>query len=194
VHFDYIRYPDGDHCFCAGCRERFARVVGAEIAAWPRDVQAGGRWRTPWLDWRRGNITAVVQAVRTQTREVRPALKVSAAVFRNWATDRDGVGQDWKLWCDRGWLDFVCPMDYTGSARQFDMWVALQQEWAGRIPVYPGIGVSSSSSRLPVDQVIGQIEIARRHATKGFILFNYGVAESRDLVPLLGLGTTAKAK
>ena len=23
IHFDYIRYPDGNHCFCAGCRARF---------------------------------------------------------------------------------------------------------------------------------------------------------------------------
>ena len=28
IHFDYIRYPDGDHCFCAGCRERFGRAAG----------------------------------------------------------------------------------------------------------------------------------------------------------------------
>ena len=193
VHFDYIRYPDGDHCFCAGCRVRFGKSVGAAIERWPADALAGGRWRTQWLEWRRSNITAVVRAVREQTRVVKPTLKVSAAVFRNWSTDRDGVGQDWKLWCDRGWLDFVCPMDYTGSDRQFETWVAMQQDWAGRTPVYPGIGVSSSTSRLPVDQVIGQIEITRRHATRGFILFNYGPVESRDLVPLLGLGTTAKA-
>ena len=194
IHFDYIRYPDGEHCFCAGCRERFGKTVGTVIERGPADAQAGGRWRNEWLDWRRRNITAVVRTVREQTRAVKPAVKVSAAVFRNWAADRDGVGQDWKLWCERGWLDFVCPMDYTGSDRQFDTWVGMQQEWAGRTPVYPGIGVSSSSSRLPVDQVIGQIAVTRRHATQGFILFNYGGAESRELAPLLGLGTTAKAK
>ena len=36
-------------------------------------------------------------------------LDLSAAVFRNWSTDRDSVGQDWKLWCERGYLDFLCP-------------------------------------------------------------------------------------
>jgi hypothetical protein len=83
-------------------------------------------------------------------------------------------------------------MDYTASARQFETWVGLQREWAGRVPVYPGIGVSSSASRLPVDQVIAQIGATRRHQTRGFILFNYGKAESDELVPLLGLGATAK--
>ena len=133
----------------------------------------------------------MVRAVSEQARAVKPKIKISAAVFRNWVTDRDGVGQDWKLWCDSGWLDFVCPMDYTNSDRQFENWVALQKDWAGRTPVYPGIGESSSHSRLPADRTIGQIEITRRYDTRGFIIFNYGAAESRELLPLLRLGATA---
>ena len=57
IHFDYIRYPDNDHCFCAGCRERFGRAVGAELTRWPAEALAGGRWRAEWLEWRRRNIT-----------------------------------------------------------------------------------------------------------------------------------------
>ena len=191
IHFDYIRYPDGDHCFCPGCRARFEKAIAAELTRWPEDALGTGPRRQQWLDWRRSNITTVVRAVSEQVRAVKPKIKISAAVFRNWTTDRDGVGQDWKLWCERGWLDFVCPMDYTNSDRQFDNWVAMQKEWAGRTPVYPGIGVSSSSSRLPADRTIGQIAVTRRHDTGGFVIFNYGVAESRELLPLLGLGVTA---
>ena len=192
IHFDYIRYPDNDHCFCAGCRERFSQAAGTAIKNWPGDVLGTGPLRTQWLDWRRSNITAVVRGVSEQARAAKPKIKISAAVFRNWAQDRDGVGQDWKLWCERGWVDFVCPMNYTDSDRQFETWVEQQKAWAGKVPVYPGIGVSSSRSRLPADRVIGQIEIARRHGTQGFTLFNYGVVESSELLPLLGLGATAK--
>jgi uncharacterized lipoprotein YddW (UPF0748 family) len=190
IHFDYIRYPDGDHCFCQGCRDRFAKAARAEIRDWPRDVLAGGAYRHQWLDWRRDNITAVVKAVSEQARKVRPKVKISAAVFRNWSVDRDGVGQDWKLWCERGYLDFVCPMDYTDSGSQFDVWVATQKQWAGKVPVYPGIGASASSSALPADSVIGQILTSRRYRTGGFVIFNYGVAEANDLLPMLGAGIT----
>ncbi len=192
IHFDYIRYPDGDHCFCDGCRQRFAKAAGVEIKNWPKDVLRRGPLRQQWLEWRRSNITAVVKAVSEQARRVKPKIKISAAVFPNWATDRDDVGQDWKLWCEKGWLDFVCPMDYTESDWQLDTWIAMQKDWAGKTPVYPGIGVSSSGTRLGVDRAIGQIAITRRHDTKGFIIFNYGVAEAKDLVPMLGLGITAK--
>ena len=43
IHFDYIRYPDGDHCFCDGCRERFSKSAGVKIQQWPQDVLAEGR-------------------------------------------------------------------------------------------------------------------------------------------------------
>jgi len=194
LHFDYIRYPDSAHCFCAGCRQRFERAIGAPVTDWPRSVQTDGELRRRWLDWRRDNITAVVKAVSEQARAIKPPIKISAAVFRQWNTDRDSVGQDWKLWCDRGWLDFVCPMDYTPSRRKFEDMVTQQIVWAGRVPCYPGIGVSASSSRLGVAQTIEQIQITRRHRTGGFIIFNYGPFESRELLPLLGLGITAKGK
>jgi len=192
LHFDYIRYPDGDHCFCAGCKERFQRATKATVAQWPKDVLGDATLRPQWLDWRRSNITAVVRAVAEQARALKPRLKISAAVFRDWPRDRDNVGQDWKLWCDRGWLDFVCPMDYTSSHRQFENMVRRQIEWAGRVPCYPGIGESASSSRLGPDGVIEQILITRRYRTGGFTIFNYGVTEAKELLPMLGLGITAK--
>jgi hypothetical protein len=83
-------------------------------------------------------------------------------------------------------------MDYTGSDRQFENWIASQREWAGKTPVYPGIGESASSSRLGPDRVIGQIEITRKYKTGGFVIFNYAIPEAKELVPILGLGITAK--
>lgn len=191
IHFDYIRYPDNDHCFCAGCKERFQGAANVTLQNWPADVRDKGPLRQPWLEWRRGNITAVVKAVSEQARAIKPKIKISAAVFRNWTSDRDSVGQDWKVWCEKGWLDFVCPMDYTESNRSFENMVSQQMQWIGKARCYPGIGVSASSSQFGIDQLIEQITITRRYQTHGFTIFNYGVTESRDLLPLLGLGITA---
>lgn len=194
IHFDYIRYPDNDHCFCAGCRERFEKALGKTLSQWPRDVLGNGPERQTWLEWRRGNITAVVKAVSEQARKIRPGITISAAVFPRWSTDRDGVAQDWKLWCERGYVDFVCPMDYTPHNAGFENLVAQQVQWAGRVPCYPGLGVSASSSRFGADKAIEQILITRRHKTGGFTIFNYGVPEATELLPLLGMGITEKRR
>lgn len=192
VHFDYIRYPDSGHCFCAGCKERFERLCGVKLQHWPEDVLADGRLRQQWLDWRRSNITTVVKAVSEQARAVKPKIKISAAVFRYWNSDRDSVGQDWKVWCDKGYLDFVCPMDYTTINSRFENMVSQQVQWAGRTPCYPGLGVSASSSRFGVDRAIEQINLTRQYQTHGFVIFNYGVSESTGLLPMLGMGMTRK--
>ena len=190
IHFDYIRYPDSGHCFCAGCRTRFEQATGVTVADWPGGVAQAGPLRQRWLEWRRSHITAVVKAVSGQARAVRPGLQVSAAVFRNWPSDRDSVAQDWKHWCDQGFLDFVCPMDYTANDGQFAHWTRQQLAWCGKVPCYPGIGAWV----LPVDRVIGQIHLARQAGAKGFTLFNYDVTAAKDLVPHLGLGATRMDK
>lgn len=190
IHFDYIRYPDSDHCFCAPCRERFEKATGKPVAQWPADVYTKGVRREEWITWCQGNITALVRSTSEQVKKVRPGIQVSAAVFRDWENDSRSVMQDWKLWCEKGWLDFVCPMDYTTNNSVYENWVRRQKHYAGPADLIPGIGASASRSTLAADAVIPQIEITRKHGTRGFIIFNYGVREANALVPMLGLGAT----
>ncbi|MCU0913104.1 MAG: family 10 glycosylhydrolase [Planctomycetes bacterium] len=190
LHFDYIRYPDRDGCFCAGCRTRFEAILRRKVKTWPAEVRSDADLAAKWLDFRRQQITTVVAAVAEQARALRPGLKISAAVFRNWLTDRDTVGQDWKLWCERGHLDFVCPMDYTASGSQFRHMIEQQLPWAGKVPCYPGIGLSTWSDATDICRLIEQIDITRQQKTGGFTIFNYGFAEATQVLPLLGEGMT----
>ena len=192
IHFDYIRYPDRDGCFCGGCRERFEKAIGAKVAAWPADVRKDTALAAKWLDWRRDNITRLVAAVSEAVRQARPKCRISAAVFSNWPVDRDNVGQDWKLWCERGYLDFVCPMDYTPYDGEFDNTVGRQVAWAGKVPCYPGMGLSTWPSQTDISKLIEQISIARRRGTHGFTIFELNATTAREIVPLCGKGITAK--
>ena len=193
IHFDYIRYPDANGCFCSGCRQRFEQSIGRKVSNWPADVRRDPVLAGKWLDFRRDNITRTVAAVAEATRKIKPKLKISAAVFSNWAVDRDGVGQDWKLWCERGYVDFVCPMDYTSHNAQFKSLIHQQIRWAGKAACYPGIGLSTwgaSADNLP--RLIEQISITRRVGTHGFMVFEYQSGEAQDTVPMCGKGITRK--
>jgi uncharacterized lipoprotein YddW (UPF0748 family) len=189
LHFDYIRYPGNDHCFCQRCRNTFETATGLKIADWRKDLQ--GPASEKWQKWRQDNITAVVKAVSEQARAVRPGIKISAAVFPELTTDRNSVAQDWKLWCENGYLDFVCPMDYSTSDRRFENLVKRQKEWASGVPYYPGIGLSTAGARFGAPLVIDQILLTRKHGTGGFTIFNYNTREASEVLPLLGLGITA---
>ncbi|MEI6500644.1 MAG: family 10 glycosylhydrolase, partial [Armatimonadota bacterium] len=169
VHFDYIRYPHNDGCFCDGCRERFEAKLGRKVENWPADCQKA--LREEWMQFRCDNITALVKAVSEQAHKAKPGLKISAAVFSNYPNCKYEVGQDWVKWCKAGYLDFVCPMNYFEGNTQFANTVANQLAWVGNsVPLYSGIGSFINTD----DNSVAQMELARAAGADGFILFNMG--------------------
>jgi uncharacterized lipoprotein YddW (UPF0748 family) len=190
LHFDYIRYPNSDCCYCTGCLERFQAETGHHVDNWPADVYSGPL-RDEYREWRCQQISRLVQGVKEAVLAIKPSLKVSAAVFSSYPSCRDTVGQDWVSWIEHGYLDFVCPMDYTEDYETFVNLVDEQMGYVGgRIPLYPGIGAGASNSTLSPDQVIMQILATREARTSGFIIFNYDVGLAETCLPALGMGLT----
>lgn len=191
LHFDYIRYPGTNGCYCSGCRERFESQFGLKVENWPADVLRGPL-REKYLAFRRSHITNLVRAVSQEARKIRPGIQISAAVFSDWPYCRDSIGQDWANWVKEGLLDFVCPMNYTNSAGTIGSLVQNQvAAIEGAKPLVSGIGVTSSQSGLSPDQVARQIAAVRRSGAKGFILFNLDRSLLDDVLPLLRSGPTA---
>ncbi|MEN6449146.1 MAG: family 10 glycosylhydrolase, partial [Thermoguttaceae bacterium] len=173
LHFDYIRYPDPDACYCDGCRRRFEAASGRRVANWPDECHSGAR-KDEYNDWRCRQITALVAAVSREVHRIRPGLKLSAAVFARYPRCRTMKAQDWPEWVKAGYLDFVCPMDYTNSEQEFSSLVQQQLKLVGgRIPVYPGIGLWSEDSKLTSEGVARQIQIARSLGAGGFTVFPF---------------------
>jgi uncharacterized lipoprotein YddW (UPF0748 family) len=174
IQFDFIRYVDGSHCFCCGCRERFEKVVG-KVERWPNFIDGDKELVKVWRRLRCENITRVVRETHRRVREKANGVEISAAVFRNSHHDRDFVGQDWELWCKEGLLDFVCPMDYTSNWVLFRSLVRVQKEQHGKAKLYPGIGLSDYSSWSHDDtdawRLARQIKVVRDFGLEGFTLF-----------------------
>ncbi len=187
IHFDYIRYPDGNSCFCAGCRQRFEAKIGKQVEDWPKDTRA--ILREEWQDFRRENITALVKLVHQEGKAVRKSIQISAALFGNWMSDRNSVAQDWELWCRNGWLDFGCPMNYTDWPNTFKSQCTRQQNWRHKVPMYPGIGLSCWKYTFDPVNMVKQIEIARDLKTGGFNVFNYD-NHALKVLPFMSLGCT----
>jgi uncharacterized lipoprotein YddW (UPF0748 family) len=188
IHFDYIRYPDSDCCYCTGCSARFQSQSGRTVTRWPADVLAAGALRNTFLDWRRAQITRLVAAVHAEVKASKPGVQVSAAVFADAPSAFDGVGQDWRLWITNGIVDFLCPMDYTTVLSQFTNFVSQQLAYAaGRLPIYPGIGAFI----LQPDGVLAQLQATRAAHTQGFNVFELSPEAVTSLLPSIRAGATA---
>ena len=173
VHFDYIRYtevPHYDFDYGAVSRVEFEKAVGRPVVNWPGDVYSGPD-KMAYEDWERENVNRLVQRVYEEVKKVKPQIKVSAAVWRKHRRYRAAIKQDWLKWVREGWLDFVCPMDYTPEHEDFRGDVRAQvANTAGHIPLAAGIG--SYMQKTPED-VLKQIEIARSEGADGYVLFDY---------------------
>jgi uncharacterized lipoprotein YddW (UPF0748 family) len=188
LHFDYIRYPGRECCYCDGCRERFEAQSDRRISDWPKECFSGPR-KEEYNAWRCRQITALVAAVSREARTIRPGLKISAAVFGSYPGCRESVAQDWPEWVRASYLDFICPMDYTASDTTFASLVGSQMKLIeGRVPLYPGIGATATDSKLTPDRVVGQILVARSLGAAGFAIFNLDARTAASIVPGVGLG------
>jgi uncharacterized lipoprotein YddW (UPF0748 family) len=190
IHFDYIRYPGADSCFCGGCRARFEAASGAPVEDWPAAVRDEKRLKDRWNEFRRSNITRVVRAVSERVRREAPGIKISAALMSSPGSAVSSMAQDWPSWCEEGLLDFACHMDYVNAAPQFRSQVRSQMKRAGKVPLLPGIGLSCwPNDGRDAERLARQIEVARKLGLKGFTVFNLDHRAERAL-PLMRLGVT----
>jgi uncharacterized lipoprotein YddW (UPF0748 family) len=188
LHFDYIRYPDRNACFCGGCRGRFEQSAGVVLAKWPDDALTG-QHAAKFADWRRDQITRLVRAVSEAAHRLKPRLKVSAAVWGGWKNARESIGQDAKAWIDAGLLDFVCPMNYEGDDAVFADLVRQQVAATNhRTPLYIGIGAHKLSSP---EQMRRQIELSRALGGDGFVVFQLNEKLATNFLPALRLSSGA---
>ena len=166
------------------------------MADWPDDCITGSR-REQWIEYRCSRISALVERISTRIRRLAPDVRISAAVFRDWPRCRETVGQDWVKWCEKGWLDFVCPMNYTLDAKLFAERAEIHRAALSEgFPVVQGIGIASGNGKMNRSEELAvQIALARRCGAAGFLGFCYQPGHTTSLfAPLAGwLDTPASA-
>ncbi len=191
-HLDYIRYGGDEWCFCRTCQANFEEGLGRHLKDWPRTVVAGGANAAAYADWRRNVITSFVREVKRMIQDVRPEVRLSAAVFPVPSNARQTVLQDWGRWIQDGLVDFVCPMNYTENLEEMQARLRAELDAAGgKAPVCAGLFATYGEGRdQRPDMAIAQIVAARAMGAGGFVLFELEPRVVRDLLPLLHLGVT----
>ncbi|NQT91728.1 MAG: family 10 glycosylhydrolase [Lentisphaerae bacterium] len=191
IHLDYIRYRDSHVCYCGECRRRFEEARGRPVAGWPDDA-VWGPLGSEYRDWRLTMITRLVRDVRAIADRVDRPVAVSASVYGKYPQCSRSVGQDWGDWIRKGYVDFVCPMNYTADLDSFAALTRSQVSLPGASNrVWPGIGVTASESRLDPVQVVDQVVALRSAGARGFVLYDFDRVLADDVLPVLSLGLTA---
>lgn len=184
LHFDYVRYPNGEFDYSRVALERFRAWVSPRL---PPDLREEFEERyfhdplafvealpDPWDEFRRAQITELVERIYFGVQKRRPGLVVSAAVFPDADDAFRSRFQDWRNWMAAGFLDAVVPMAYTPDNALFEEQIRRAVEAAGGDRVWAGIGVYRNTYRGTLDK----IHIAGRLGARGVSLFSYDWAVS----------------
>jgi uncharacterized lipoprotein YddW (UPF0748 family) len=179
IHFDYVRYPSPDFDYSRDALLRFRRWVKPRLsvdrigrldAALASDpLVYPERLGDLWDEFRRNQITELVERVYHGVKKRRPDMVVSAAVFANADEAFRSRFQDWKGWMVQGILDAVAPMAYTPENDPFREQIRFAADAAGGQHVWAGIGVYRNTFEGTLDK----IQIARELGTRGVVLFSY---------------------
>ena len=194
IHLDYIRYPGSHACYCEGCRKRFVLTTRLQIDEWPAAVlPKTGTYNEKYTEWRVQQITRLVRLLHKRLREADPDIKLSAAVFGWYPGCITTIGQDWIAWAKAGYLDFVCPMNYTEETGYFTELLTNQLALMPKnVSIYPGIGATASNSLLTPDAVVEQIYLSRNLGASGWTIFDYSLDISEAVLPALTLGVAKR--
>lgn len=176
LHFDYIRYPDGSssndnqpwgyHPVSVARFQTLRQQSGVPLPT-----------NTNWLQWRRGEVTALLRKVWLHATALKPQTRVSAALI-TYGSTAPGPGandfalqseayrrvlQDWNGWLQEGILDLACPMVYKTSNTSVSSWT----DFIRRRQYQRASAIGLGSYLNPLSVNLAQMKLARASSSGG---------------------------
>ncbi|MDQ0059284.1 glycoside hydrolase family 10 protein [Paenibacillus harenae] len=172
LHLDYIRYPDaGDYTNDFGydpyTRNLFQQKHGVD----PIDLHPGDELWSAWVDLRTNTINEFVYRISSEAKRIKPNLRVSAAVWPNYAVGPVFMHQEPKDWLAKNYIDQLFPMSYhpdaSSVASDAENSVALA---GGKALIAIGVGTNLGLSN---EMLLQQIKQSVDVGASGTALFEF---------------------
>ncbi len=150
VHLDYVRYPYPVPFLPRSSFNRYGLTYGygeenvkrfkEKTNSNPLSMPNTNENSLIWDDWKRDQVTNIVEQLARHIKDKVSRMLVSCAVLPSLDTAFSAAFQDWPKWLENGMVDYVVLMNYTKN-NQLTKEItrsALAQRGKGR--VYIGIG------------------------------------------------------
>ena len=132
LHLDYIRYQDVEYGRNPYAIAKFKRDVGRDPNPWFLEMERSniasprliGNMKQ-WNNAKRKSITSLVKETKNLINDSYPNVILSAAVKPNLYVARERFLQDWGTWLAAGYIDWIVPMNYSTSMREFSQNISV---------------------------------------------------------------------
>lgn len=166
IHFDYIRYPEGNSSYPDGAIYNKTK-----------------RWRQSKSDWRRANITALMRTLYAKVKSIKPWVCVSAATLGKHAdvsryssygwNAYHTVHQEAQAWMREGIVDALFPMLYYAGHHFYPFVTDWHEHSYGR-HIIAGMGtyqLHPDEKDWELEEVVRQLNVVRAHPAGGAAQF-----------------------
>ena len=194
LHLDYIRYPVAvpfapgsrfdDYAISYGYSDvnikKCIKLTGLDI----KNADPTRENYQKWDNWRRSQVTGLVQAISENIRALQPGMKISCAVSPFVSRAYLVAFQDWTKSLSDGLVDYVVTMNYTDDARLMEL-----NTRSGLFPdlrnnVYIGIG--AYLLKKDPQAIKEQLNMLYDLDPGGIVIFSYDeIADSTELQDFL---------
>jgi len=166
VLFDYIRYPDRDPAYgwTRTNLKRFRKSSGLAVFA---------ESNPQWKNWKRSQVTSLVERLSRKARATRPGLVVSSTACAPYSRAYHEALQEWNLWLDRNLVDFVTLMSYSPDPNEFERFVMDAKK---KTPDFGKVNVAVGAYQLGErpENLADEIEKSRLCSSRGWVVLHYG--------------------
>ncbi|MBU1726696.1 MAG: family 10 glycosylhydrolase [Candidatus Omnitrophica bacterium] len=181
VHLDYIRYP-AIVPFVHGSRfNKFGLTYGYNRISLGRFNKKTGldplaknfsdNQSIQWDDWKRSQVTELVEEVSRQVKARSKKALVSCAVISGPERSYVSFFQDWPLWLEKGIIDYVVLMDYSRDSRLVKEIAASALGLRGNGKVFIGLGLFLMKD--DPGQFLSQYRSISSLNPDGIVIFSY---------------------
>ncbi|MCD8079709.1 MAG: family 10 glycosylhydrolase [Bacteroides sp.] len=193
IHFDDYFYPYPQ--------------TGVEIDD-AEDFRIYGQGYTNVEDFRRGNVNTMIEDIHNLVVHVRPGILFGISPYAAWrhksqdpnGSETSGINNyddlyaDIRLWCEKGWIDYVTPQLYASTQNIALNFIHLCDWWPANsfdVPVLIGYGLYKFGNPhegdifMKPEELETQFFYARKQEkVKGAMLFN-GTAFTANRIDIL---------
>ncbi|MEA3286722.1 MAG: family 10 glycosylhydrolase [Candidatus Marinimicrobia bacterium] len=183
IHLDYVRFQDRDYGYNRAGRKKFLMQYNVDPITlgngkgsyWYRlNPEDKEKYWLYWNEFRRSELTLFIGRIHKSIQHIRPEVKLSAAVKPNPNIAKTRFFQDWSTWLKNGSMDFVVPMNYAKSDRDFKhSMIAMNNTGISSRQIFMGIATYNQNSFTSSTK----IGLARTAGFKNLVIFSYDTYE-----------------
>jgi len=181
IHLDYIRYPYpvpfipdsrfNNYGIAYGYGQKNIQRFKEKTNFSPLDIKHNDKIGFKWDNWKRNQVTMLVEKISAHIKAKSKNYLVSCAVTPSPVRAYSVAFQDWSFWLEKGIVDYVVLMDYTKDDRLSEVIIRAALSQGSKEKIFVGIGAFMLKD--DIKDFIEQYHVVNSLNPGGVVIFSY---------------------